>query len=83
MDKVLFSRNGSSHPLGKLDSELPKIKVPEALMLEIFQRSSRSGVSVSEYMREVLMIHAFGEEAVISLYAERTRRIALNGEDKG
>ena len=78
-----FSRTGFTSPLGKLDSELPKIKVPEALQLSVMQSAHESGLSVSEYIREVMMIQEFGADVVASMYQRRTQRIARKGVEMG
>lgn len=79
MNNIRYSRSGSSHPLGKLDSDLPKIKVPERLAHAIASSACESGMSISEYIREVLMIHCFGAQCVQSMYEERIKRITQKG----
>lgn len=78
-----LSRVGFSNPLGKLTAELPKTKVPEETK-EILERKARAaGMGLSEYLRELAMINAHGQEYVESLYLERVRVVANSGEERG
>lgn len=69
--------------MGKLDCELPKIKVPERLYDDVYKNASSLGMSMSEYMREALMIQLYGAEYVASLYQQRTLSIAQIGAPAG
>lgn len=66
-----FSRSGRSHPLGKLIAELPKIRVSEGTRIELERRANAADMNLSEYIREVLLIHVHGKEAVMKMHKDR------------
>lgn len=77
-----FSRTGFSSPLGKLTGEVPKVKVPEET-LDILQTEARkAGLSLSEFVRDVLMVRAHGKEVVLSLYKRRLDVVASSGKER-
>ena len=75
-DQVLASRSGSSNVFGKLTAEVPKVKIPEATHEELERLSREAGLSLSEFVRELLMVRAHGLDMVSKLHADRLRVVA-------
>lgn len=76
-----FSRTGSTSPLGKFTAEIPKLKVPEETREILDTEARRAGLSLSEFIRDLLIIRAHGKEMVRSLYAQRVDVVAGKGEE--
>ena len=76
VDEALqLSRSGHTGPLGKLTTEI-KIRTDEDTKDALERLARSAGLSLSEYLRDVLMVHAHGQEYVASLYAARLARVA-------
>ncbi len=76
---IALARTAQSDLLGKLDDELPTLRINGDAMVELERRWRASGVgSLSEYRRLVLYTNLFGEEHVANLYAARIRRVVGN-----
>lgn len=56
----MFSRSGGTNPLGK-NSEEVKTLVPQELKERLQALATLTGVNLSEYIREVLMGHIYGQ----------------------
>lgn len=78
-----LSRSGHTSPLGKLTAELPKIRVPEDTKDGLDRAARNAGMSTSEYLRELVMLHVHGHEYVASLYAHRLALVAGAGKESG
>lgn len=77
--EVLAARTGQSDILGKLDDELPSLRINGDAVIELERRWRASGLgSLSEYRRMVLYVNLFGEEHVANLYAAKVRRVVGN-----
>jgi hypothetical protein len=73
------SRSGVTSPLGKLTAEIPKLKVPEETREILEGEARKAGLTLSEFVRDLLIIRAHGEDAVKSLYARRVAVVAGTG----
>lgn len=75
------SRSGVTSTLGKLTAEIPKLKVPEETREILEAEARKAGLSLSEFVRDLLIIRAHGKDAVVSLYAQRVDVVAgMGGE---
>lgn len=83
MTAPLLSRSGRSNPLGKMTAEIPKFRVPEETHEALEREARLAGLSLTEFIRELLMIRAHGEEEVASLYARRLAVVAGKGRERG
>lgn len=76
---IACARTAQSDLLGKLDDELPSLRINGDAMIELERRWRAAGVgSLSEYRRLVLYTNLFGEEHVANLYAAKIRRVVGN-----
>ena len=57
---VRYSRGGNSNPLGKCTHEV-KTSVPEEVKEQLTALAVVHGMTLSEYVREALMKHLYGE----------------------
>lgn len=71
----LLSRTGLSHPMGKLDAELGKVRVHSETLLALQVRAAEHGMSLSEFVRVVLECAVFGTDSMATIAAERVRRV--------
>lgn len=69
----MFSRSGDSNPLGKNTAEI-KVLVPDDLREKIGALAVLRGTTASEYVRELLMAHVYGQLEVIRLKSEGRNR---------
>ena len=76
--RLSLSRSGSTSPLGKLSSELPKIRISEATDMVLRHKAAEEGLSLSEFVRIHLDAIAFGPDHVAMMAADRVRRVAAN-----
>jgi hypothetical protein len=76
--RLSLSRSGSTSPLGKLNCELPKIRISEATDLVLRHKAAEEGLSLSEFVRIHLDAIAFGPDHVAMMAADRVRRVAAN-----
>lgn len=63
-EKFLYSRSGNSNPFGKCNEEI-KVKIDEDTKTAITGLACASGMTVSEYVRAVLLAHAYGHVAIL------------------
>lgn len=75
-----LSRSGSSSTLGKLSAEI-KTRVSEETHEALEHEARAAGMSLSEFVRELLLIRAHGIDMVRSLYADRLKLVAGIGQE--
>lgn len=72
------SRNASSDIFGKLDEEIPPIRI-NGDVLDHMRRSARAaGCNLSEYLRNRLYVCEYGFEHINSLREQQLRRVVGN-----
>jgi hypothetical protein len=82
--KVAFSRSGETCIFGKCTAELPKVRVPDETAEIIRRKAIDSGyTSVTEYLKQLILINAYGIDTVTRLQKERLEMVAKSGEEKG
>ena len=57
-------------------------KVAYAIKEGLSRLVNESGMSEAEYVRDVLMVHVLGVDAVIKIHEERIKRFAGMGQEK-
>lgn len=75
-DRTAWGRAGETSPLGKLDDDLPTIRLANETKALLLVQATKAGLNVSEYVRTWLEIHVHGEEHLKSLYADKLRRVS-------
>lgn len=73
-----FARGPQSDVFGKLDAELPALRIDSETLLKLHQEAHEAGVNVSEFARTVLRVRAWGSEHVQNVNADRMRRVIGN-----
>lgn len=82
--KDAFSRSGETCIFGKCTAELPKVRVPDETAEIIRRKAIDSGYSsVTEYLKQLILINAHGLDTVLRLQQERIAKIAKSGDEKG
>lgn len=79
-DDVMFSRTAQSDVFGKLDAELPPVRISGDVLVEVHRLASAAGMSVSEFLRTLVHVKVYGIDHVLSLQADRLRRAMGNAE---
>jgi len=74
-----MARSGRSNLFGKMAAEIPKVKVPWETRETLEARATEVGMSLSEFVRELLMVSAHGEDFMKSIYAKRIGVVARKG----
>ena len=74
-DTPLASRSGNSNPFGKCTEEV-RARIPYEVKEGLSRLVNESGMSEAEYVREVIMVHVLGVDAVRKLNEERLQRVA-------
>lgn len=73
-----FARTGCTHPLGTFDAQLERINMHESTIDQLRAQASAKGLSLSEYVRTILEVKAWGLAHVQRMHAERLARIVNN-----
>jgi hypothetical protein len=82
-DFPLESRTGSTNLLGKLDAELPKMRMTLETLQVLQRKAAAADLTLAEYVRMVLDVNAWGEQHIASLAAARIRQVVSMGGDRG
>lgn len=70
-------RGQRSSPLGKAEHE-NKTRLPEVTDAELRARAAAAGRPVGEYMRDLINVHLYGVEHLVSVYREYLEGLSLN-----
>lgn len=72
------ARNPTSDLFGKLDDELPQVRINSDALLEVKRKAAANDMTLSEYIRTRLYVDVFGLDHVLSLHEQRIRRATGN-----
>jgi hypothetical protein len=75
VDGPVLSRTGISHPRGKLDAELGKVRMHSETVALLQLRAAEHGMTLSEFVRVALECLVYGTESAASVSADRIRRV--------
>lgn len=75
-----FARGSQSDVFGKLDAELPPVRINADVLTEVHKLASSAGMNVSEYLRTLVHVKVYGIDHVLNLQADRLRRAMGNEE---
>jgi hypothetical protein len=73
-----FARSPTSDIFGKLDDEMPPIRINADALLALKRKAADNDMPLSEWVRLRLYVDAFGLEHVLMLQENRTRRATTN-----
>lgn len=77
-DDVMFARTGVTDIFGKLDDELPPIRISGDVLDHMRRNARAAGVNFSEYVRNKLYVGEYGIEHIKSLREEQFMRVMGN-----
>ena len=72
---ALEARNGASDIFGKLDDEIPPIRINGDALDQMRRNARAAGCNLSEYLRNKLYIAEFGFDHINSLREAQLRRV--------
>ncbi|OGT57551.1 MAG: hypothetical protein A3E01_08415 [Gammaproteobacteria bacterium RIFCSPHIGHO2_12_FULL_63_22] len=75
-----FSRNGSTSPFGKLTEQIPAIRLSGETKAALEHEARRVGLPLQEFVRELLVVRAHGEDTVKMMYARRV--VVVSGKSR-
>lgn len=78
-----FSRFGLTSVFGKLTAELPKVKVSEETHEAATIEARKSGLTLSEWVRDLVMIRVHGIDMVLKMHQARLNVVSGNAPDEG
>lgn len=78
-DQPMFSRSGGTSALGK-NSEEVKTLVPQELKERLQALAVLAGVNLSEYVREVLTGHVYGQFSLLQMKSQGRNREGKGNE---
>lgn len=78
-----LARTASADIFGKLDSELPPIRINGDVLEAAHRVAHDSGMGITEFVRTLLYVRVYGLEHVLSLKEDRIRRATGNAEQAG
>lgn len=70
-DLPAFHRKGISSPFGKFTAKFPPFKGPEETHRILTELATENEMSLAEFIREMCIVRAHGEEAVRSVHIHR------------
>lgn len=75
-----YSRGPNSCPLGKL-TRTAKTRLDDATMDRAEQIAHEHGMGLSEWMRDLVMVAAWGEDHLRSVYERRLAAVSRKGPE--
>ncbi len=81
-DVPLESRTGTSGLWGKLDAELPKQRISLETLVALQRKAAEAHLTLAEYIRTLLDVHAHGFEEVVTLKKRRLREVVGQDAEK-
>ncbi len=75
-----FARGPQSDVFGKMDDELPPIRISGDVRIEVRRLAAEAHMTESEFVRNLVHVRCFGIDHVVSMQAERLRRATGNAE---
>lgn len=79
-DITEFARSANSDIFGKLDAELPPVRVNADTLADVHRAAHDAGMNVTEWLRTQLYVTLYGVDHVLSLTEQRLRRVIGNGK---
>lgn len=79
-DDGAFARAAQSDVFGKLDDEIPPIRINGDVRIELRRLAAASQMNESEFVRNLCHVRVYGLEHVLRLQAERLQRAVGNAE---
>lgn len=77
-----LSRNGTTSLIGKLTHPLGPYKVPEETADILEQEARKAGLNLNEFLRDLAMIRAHGEDFMVNLHRQRIAVVLGKAEEK-
>lgn len=74
--QVLASRSGHSNPLGKFTAEVKGFKLPEVTHEGAERLAHEAGMSLQEWVRELVMVRVHGVDMLAKVHASRLEFVA-------
>lgn len=72
-DNPALARTATSDIFGKLDDELPPIRIHGDVRTELRRRATANHMNETEYLRNLIYVGMYGIDHVVSLHADRLR----------
>lgn len=82
MSEPLLSRSGTSCPFGKLRTEV-KTKVDDDTADMVAKEARNAGMTVSEWLRDLVLLRVRGEDYLRSVYERRVAAVLGKGPERG
>ena len=81
--EAAMARTAAADIFGKLDAELPPIRINADTLADVHRAATDAGMGVTEFVRTLLYVRVYGLEHVLSLKESRIRRAMGNAEQMG
>lgn len=82
MNEPSFSRSGTTSPLGKLTEQIPAIRISGETKDALEAEAKRAGLTLQEFVRELLVIRAHGVDTVRRMYEERIGVVSGKSQER-
>lgn len=77
---IAFARSANSDVFGKLDAELPPVRIDSDTLVALHRLASETGMNVSEFVRTLARVRVWGLKHCQTVQAERLQRAMGNAE---
>lgn len=75
-----FARSSATDAFGKLDNELPPVRIDDQTLIELQRLANESRMNLSEFIRTVVRVRVWGFEHLQTVANDRLRRAVGNVE---
>ena len=77
-DNKALARSAGSDIFGKLDDELPPVRINGDVRDTLKRKAASVGMNETEFLRNLVYVNVYGIDHVLSLQAERLKSTMLN-----
>jgi hypothetical protein len=79
-EEAVFARSSATDAFGKLDNELPPVRIDDQTLIELQRLANESRMNLSEFIRTVVRVRVWGFEHLQTVANDRLRRAVGNVE---
>lgn len=76
-----FARRESGSPLGKLDARMKEFRVSSATLRELERQAHEKDMDLTQFMRTMCDVKAFGVDTLANLHRERLEAAAEKSQE--
>jgi len=79
-EEAVFARSSATDAFGKLDNELPPVRIDDQTLIELQRLANESRMNSLKFIRTVVRVRVYGLEHLQTVANDRLRRAVGNAE---